>query len=163
MIKNGKELAEYLKGKRVVIVAGELCNGIEFDGKSLLDYAVEISNKLGAPVAGAGNTPIALKEKGAKSVRKMWAMELMNYMRCPWEPEKEHPVIMDKKPEVLLLIGYSAPVAKSLVSTVKSGDGETVVLGSAYVESATYSFPDSSSLKQWERNLKQFIESLERN
>src|SRR4030042_3946633 len=123
MIKKGKELAEYLKAKKVVIVAGELCNKIEFDGKRLLDYAVEISNKLGDPLAGAGNTPIALKEQGAKSVRKMWAIELMNYMRWPWEQEKEHHPIMNKKPEVLLLIGYSAPVAQSLVSTVKAGDG----------------------------------------
>jgi CO dehydrogenase/acetyl-CoA synthase epsilon subunit len=161
MIKKGKELAEYLKGKGVVIVAGELCNEIEFDGKKLLDYTVEISNKLGAPIAAAGNTPIPLREKGAKSVTKMWAIELMNFVRWPWEKEKEHPQIMDEKPEVLLFIGYSAPVAQSLVSTAKKDDCATVVLGSKYVEGASYSFPDSSSFKQWEQNLKEFIESLE--
>lgn len=160
MIKKGKELAEYLKAKKVVVVAGELCNKIEFDGKKLLDYAVEISNKLGATVAGAGNTPLALKEKGAKSVRKMWALEMMSYMNWNWETYTEHPPITDKKPEVLLVIGYSAPVAQSMVSTVKAGNGETVVLGSAYVDSATYSFPDSHSLKQWEMNLKTLVESL---
>ena len=161
MIKKGKKLAEYLKGKRVVIVAGELCNEIEFDGKKLLDYAVEISNKLGAPIAAAGNTPLPLREKGAKSVTKMWAIELMNFLRWPWEKEKEHPKIMDEKPEVLLFIGYSAPVAQSLVSTTKEEDCATVVLGSKYIEGATYSFPDSSSFKQWEQNLKEFVTSLE--
>lgn len=161
MIKKGGKLAEYLKGKRVVIVAGELCNQIEFDGKKLLDYTVEISNKLGAPVAAAGNTPLPLREKGAKSVSKMWAIELMNLMRWPWEKEKEHPKIMDEKPEVLLLIGYSAPIAQSLVSTAKREDCATVVLGSKYVEGASYSFPDSSSFKQWEQHLKEFVTSLE--
>ena len=161
MIKKGKKLAEYLKGKRVVIVAGELCNEIEFDGKKLLDYAVEISNKLGAPIAAAGNTPIPLREKGAKSVTKMWAIELMNFLRWPWEKEKEHPKIMDEKPEVLLFIGYSAPIAQSLASTANEEDCATVVLGSKYIEGATYSFPDSSSFKQWEQNLKEFVTSLE--
>lgn len=160
MIKKGKELAGYLKGKRIVVVAGELCNEVEFDGTKLLDYAVEISNKLGAPIAAAGNTPIPLREKGAKSVTKMWAIELTNLMRWPWEKEKEHPKIADEKPEVLLFIGYSAPVAQSLVSTTKEEDCATVVLGSKYIEGATYSFPDSSSFKQWEQNLKEFVTSV---
>jgi len=161
MIKKGKAITKYLKGKRVVVVAGELCNQIEFDGKKLLDYAVEISNKLSAPIAAAGNTPIPLREKGAKLVTKMWAIELMNFLRWPWDKEKEHPDIMDEKPEAVLLIGYSAPIAQSLVSTVSKNDCATVVLGSKYVEGASYSFPDSSSFKQWEQNLKDFIESLE--
>ena len=161
MIKKGEKLAEYLKGKRVVVVAGELCNKIDFDGRKLLDYAVEISNKLGAPVAAGGNTAIPLREKGAKSVTKLWAIELMNFMRWPWEKEKEHPLIMDEKPEVLLFIGYSAPIAQSIVSTAKRKDCATVVLGSKYVEGASYSFPDSSSFKQWEQNLKEFVTSLE--
>ena len=161
MIRKAKALTKYLKGKRVVIMTGELCNEIEFGGKKLLDYAVEISNKLSAPIAAAGNTPIPSREKGAESVTKMWAIELMNFLRWPWEKEKEHPNIMDEKPEVLLLIGYSASIAQSLVSTIKKKDCATVVLGSKYVEGASYSFPDSSSFKQWEQNLKELVASLE--
>jgi len=151
MIKKGKALTKYFKGKRVVIVAGELCNEIEFDGKGLL----------GAPIAAAGNTAIPLREKGAKSVTKMWAIELTNFLRWPWDKEKEHPKIMDEKPEVLVFIGYSAPIAQSLASTVKKEDCATVALGSKYIEGASYSFPDSSSFKQWEQNLKEFVTSLE--
>jgi len=161
MIKKGKELAKYLRGKRVIVVAGELCNEIAFDGKKLLDYAAEISNKLGAPVAATGNTALTLKDKGVKSVKKTWAIELMNCMRWPWEKEKEHPQIADEKPQVLLFIGYRAPIAQSLVATVRKEDGKTVVVGSTYVENATYSFPNASSLTQWEHNLKEFVDSLE--
>lgn len=160
MMKKGKELGEYLKGKRVLIMAGQLCGEVEFNGKKLLDYVVEISNKLNAPIAATGNTSISLREKGAKKMRKMWAMELVNYIRLPWEKEKEHPPIMDEKPEVLLLIGYSALVAQNLASAVREEGGKTMVLGSTYVEGATYSFPDFSSLKQWQENLEEFIESL---
>jgi CO dehydrogenase/acetyl-CoA synthase epsilon subunit len=161
MIKKGKELAKVLKGKRVMVVAGELCNEISFDGKKLLDYAVEITNKLNAPVAATGNTSLPLKEKGVKSMKKMWAIELTNYMRWPWEKEKEHPLIADEKPQVLLFIGYHAPIAQILAATVKKEDGKTVVVGSTYVENATYSFPNASSLTQWEQNLKEFVDSLE--
>ena len=160
MIKKGKELAKLLKGKKVVIVTGQLCNEVDFNGKKLLDYAVEISNKLNAPVAAAGNTPLPLKEKGVKTVHKMWAIELMNNMRYPWEKDKEHPIIADEKPDVLVLIGYSGSIAQSLVSTVKKQNGKTVVLGSTYVEGATYSFPNSTSFKQWEQNLKELVDSL---
>lgn len=161
MMAKGRKLAEYLKGKRTVIVAGQLCNEVELGGKKLLDYVVEISNKLNAPIAATGNTAIPLRERGAKSVTKMWAIELMNFLRWPWEKDKEHPKIMNEKPQCLVLIGYSAPVAQSLVSTVKTEDCATIVLGSKYIDSATFSFPDSTSFKQWERNLKEFVASLE--
>jgi|GEM_PF-477049 CO dehydrogenase/acetyl-CoA synthase epsilon subunit len=161
MIAKGKKLAEYLRGKRVVVIAGQLCEEVEFGGKKLLDYVVEIANKLNAPIAAAGNTAIPLRERGARSVTKMWAIELTNFMRWPWEKDKEHPKIMDEKPEVLIFVGYSAPVAQGLVSTIKEEDGITVVLGSKYIEGATFSFPDAASFKQWERNLKEFVASLE--
>jgi CO dehydrogenase/acetyl-CoA synthase epsilon subunit len=155
MIKEPRELVELLKGKRVLIMAGQLCNEVEFNGKKLLDYVVEISNKLDAPIAATGNTPIPLREKGAKLVTKMWAMELVNYMRWQWEA-----AVMEQKPEVLLLIGYAPTVAQSIVSTVKDEDGATMVLGNTYIEGATYSLPNSPSLKHWQQNLEQLVKSL---
>jgi len=160
MIKKGKELAEQLKGKKVAVMAGQLCNEMEFDSKKLLDYTAEICNKLNAPVAATGNTPLPLREMGVKNVYKMWAIELANNMRYPWEKDKEHPILADEKPEVLVLIGYTGPVAQSLVSTINKEDGKTVVLGSTYVEAATYSFPTAASLAGWEQNLKEFIDAI---
>lgn len=147
------KLVEHLKGKTVLLMAGHLCEEIDFGGKKLLDYAVEISNKINAPIAATGNTPLSLKANGAKSVRKMWAAEVANYMRWPWED----PVI-DEKPEILILIGYGPATAQGLASAVT--DGETMVLGNTYVSGATYSLPDSTSLGKWQRSLEELVQAL---
>lgn len=153
-VKLPQELAEYFKGKKnILLLTGSLCDEVDFNGKKLLDYAAEVSTKLNAPVAATANTPIGLKAKGAKSVKKMWVAEVINYMRHPWQDP-----IMDQKPEVLVFIGYSPTVAGRLASAVEEAD--TVVLGNTYVEEATYSLPQSSSLRQWQQSLEKFIQSL---
>ncbi|PIP08319.1 MAG: hypothetical protein CO012_02285 [Syntrophobacterales bacterium CG_4_8_14_3_um_filter_49_14] len=151
--KDPRKLADCLKGKKVLLMAGQLCEEIDFGNKKLLDYVVEISNRIGAPIAATGNTPLSLKAKGAKSVRKMWAAEVVNYMRWPWED----PVI-DRKPDLLVLIGYGPAVAQGLASAVR--DGETMALGNTYVKGATYSLPDSPSLGKWQQSLEEIVQAL---
>ena len=148
------ELAEILsKRKNILLLTGSLCDEVDFDGKKLSDYAAEISIKLNVPVAATANTPLGLKARGVKSVKKMWAAELINYMRLPWQEP-----IMEQKPEVLVFIGYPPAVASSLTSAVTEAD--TVVLGNTYVKEATYSLPESSSLRQWQQSLEQFLSKL---
>ena len=146
-------LAGKLKSKKVLLMAGQLCEEIDFGGKTLSDYVIEISNKLNAPIAATGNTPKPLKEKGANNVRKMFAGEIINYMRWKWED----PVI-DSKPEVLVFIGYGPSPAQCMASAVT--DGETMVLGSTCVEGATYSLPESSSFGQWQKSLDALVKAL---
>ena len=153
-VKQPSDMGSYLKGKRnILLLAGSLCDEIDFDGKKLLDYTAEIAGGMKAPVAATGNTPLSFKAKGVNPMKKMWAAEVMNFMRHPWEES-----IIEQKPEVLVFIGYPPRVAQRLVSTVK--DAETIVLGNTYVEEATYSLPDSSSLRQWQQSLEQLTEAL---
>jgi len=153
-IKQPSELASYLKSKKnILLLTGSLCDEVDFDGKKLLDYAAEIAIKLNAPVGATANTPIGLKAKGVKSVRKMWAAEVPNFMRYPWEEP-----IPEKKPEVLVFIGYPPAAAHRLASAVK--EAETVVLGNTYVEAATYSLADSPSLRRWQQSLERLIKAL---
>lgn len=152
-IEEPGRLAEKVKGKKVLLMAGQLCNDIDFGSKTLGDYAVEISNKIDAPIAATGNTPKVLREKGAKSVKKMWAAEIPNFIRWDWEDD-----VIDKKPDVLLLIGYGPPVAEGLTSSVV--DSDTIVLGNTYVKGATYSLSESKSLGEWQRSLEEFVKSL---
>ena len=148
------ELAELLsKRTNVLLLTGSLCDDVDFDGEKLSDYAAAISIKLNAPVAATANTPPGLKASGGKSVKKMWAAEVINFMRHPWQDP-----IMEQKPEVLVFIGYPPSVASSLTSAVT--EAETVVLGNTYVKEATCSLPESSSLRQWQQSLEQFISKL---
>lgn len=153
--KDASWLAHHLRRKkRVLIMAGALCDQIELEGKSLLDYAADISKKMNAPVAATGNTVTGLRQRGINT-NKAWAIEMVNFTRYDWQ----HP-IMDKKPDAMVFIGYSPTLASSLVSAVK--DTETVVLGNSYVSEATYSLPDITSYKAWQKELSDFVQALEK-
>jgi len=152
-VKDPSWLAQHLRsGKRVLIMAGALCDKLDVDGKSLLDYVAEISKKTDAPIAATGNTVIGLRQRGI-NVKKAWAMEMANFAHRDWH----HP-IMEKKPQIMVLVGYSPLLASNLVSVVKGV--ETVVLGDRYVEAATYSLPDKDSYKAWRKELDDLVGAL---
>jgi CO dehydrogenase/acetyl-CoA synthase epsilon subunit len=152
-VKDPSWLAQHLRsGKRVLILAGALCDKLDVDGKSLLDYVADISKKIGAPVAPTGNTVTGLRQRGM-DVQKAWAIEMANFAHRDWH----HP-IMEKKPQIMVLVGYSPLLASNLASVVKGV--ETVVLGDKYVEAATYSLPDRDSYKAWRKELDDLVAAL---
>jgi CO dehydrogenase/acetyl-CoA synthase epsilon subunit len=152
-VKDPSWLAQHLRsGKRVLIMAGALCDKLDVDGKSLLDYVADISKKTNAPIAATGNTVTGLRQRGI-DVKKAWAIEMANFAHRDWH----HP-IMEKKPQIMVLVGYSPLLASNLVSVVKGV--ETVVLGDKYVEAATYSLPDKDSYKAWRKELDDLVAAL---
>ena len=153
-VKDPSWLADHLRRKkRVLIMAGALCDQIELEGKSLLDYAAEISKKMKAPIAATGNTVNGLRQRGIDT-SKAWAIEMVNFTHYEWQ----HPII-DGKPDAMVFIGYSPTLASNLASAVK--DVETVVLGNTYVDEATYSLPGATSYKDWQKELSDFVQALE--
>ena len=152
-IKDPSWLAQHLRsGRRVLIMAGALCDKLDVDGKSLLDYVADISKKTNAPIAATGNTVIGLRQRGI-DVKKAWAIEMANFAHRDWH----HP-IMEKKPQIMVLVGYSPLLASNLVSVVKGV--ETIVLSDKYVEAATYSLPDKDSYKAWRKELDDLVAAL---
>jgi CO dehydrogenase/acetyl-CoA synthase epsilon subunit len=152
-VKDPSWLAQHLRsGKRVLIMAGALCDKLDVDGKNLLDYVAEISKKTNAPIAATGNTVTGLRQRGI-DVKKAWAIEMANFAHRDWH----HP-IMEKKPQIMVLVGYSPLLAGNLVSVVKGV--ETVVLGDRYVDAATYSLPDKDSYKAWRKELDDLVAAL---
>jgi CO dehydrogenase/acetyl-CoA synthase epsilon subunit len=133
-------------------MAGALCDKLDVDGKNLLDYVADISKKTNAPIAATGNTVTGLRQRGI-DVKKAWAIEMANFAHRDWH----HP-IMEKKPQIMVLVGYSPLLASNLVSVVKGV--ETVVLGDKYVEAATYSLPDKDSYKAWRKELDDLVAAL---
>jgi CO dehydrogenase/acetyl-CoA synthase epsilon subunit len=149
-----QELARWLKEDRGgLLMAGEMCNEIEFNGKSLLDLAADIAKGLGLPVAATGNTVVALRERGVKPVGRIMAAEVVEFMRSGWGDP-----LTPQRPSTLVLIGYSPGVARQLVSTVT--DARTAVLGPAYVEGATCSLPDLS-VKAWGQYLEELVHAVQ--
>jgi len=152
-VNTPEEMANYLKTKKnVLLVTGSLCDEVELGGRRLLDYAADIAKGLKLPVAATANTAKGLRAREVGGVKKMWAAELVNYLRSPWQDS-----IMPSKPEVLVFLGYGPEVARRLVSAVKSA--ETVVLGNRCVDEATHSLADTS-LAGWEKALGELVKAL---
>ncbi|MEK7847677.1 MAG: hypothetical protein AAB270_02005 [Chloroflexota bacterium] len=148
-----REMARWLKAdKDGLLMVGEMCHEIECDGRRLLDLAADIAKGLGLPVAATGNTVVSLRQRGVEPVKKMWAAEVVEFMRSGWGDP-----LAPQRPTTLVLIGYSPGVARQLVSMVS--DARTAVLGPAYVEEATCSLPDLS-VKAWGQYLEELAEAL---
>jgi CO dehydrogenase/acetyl-CoA synthase epsilon subunit len=155
-VKDASWLAQYLRSKKkVLILAGALCDQVEFEGKGLLDYVVDIAKNMKAPVAATGNTVTGLRARGIDT-GKAWAAEVVNFIRYEWQ----YPLI-DGKPEVLVFMGYSPILTANLASAVE--DAESVALGSTYVDAATYSLPDVNSFKEWQKELTTLVQALEKS
>lgn len=141
------------KAKNLLIMAGALCDEVQFSAKTLLDYVADIALKTGAPVAATGTTIVGLKERNVKRAKKMYAAELVNYMRYSWQDS-----VSDSKPEWVVLIGYNVAMARSLISAMR--DAKTIFLSNVYLEEATYSLPNEPSLQGWQKNLEQIVQAL---
>lgn len=147
-------LAQHLKGRKALVLTGFLCEEVDFNGKKLGDYAAELARQLGAPVAAGATTAVAMKGRGLPGVKKMFAAEVVNYLRYPWQDS-----VAPAKPEVLVLMGYDRQSGGSLASA--AGDTETVFLGNSYVPEATFSFPDCSWTR-WQQLLEELVQALGR-
>ena len=151
-VKDPSWLADYLKSKeKVLILAGSLCEQIDFGEKNLLDYVAEIARGSGAAVAATGNTCIGLRKRGIDT-KKSWAAALVNYTHYPWQDP-----IINGKPEVMVFVGYNQTAACHLASAVE--DVDTVSLGNTYIEATTYSLPDAS-LNGLQQNLVELVKAL---
>ena len=156
-VKQPLELAEYLKTKKnVLLLTGALCDELDFDGKSLLDYAADIVRKMNLPVAATGATIKGLRQRGIQNAAHKYAAEIADFMRWPgWRDP-----IMPAKPEVLVFLGYHPGAAQGFISMV-GNNAETVSLNNVYVKEATYSLPDASaSFRQYQQYLEQLVQAL---
>lgn len=152
-VEKPQELAKLLKEKKgVLLLTGQMCEEIDFNGRQLLDIAAELATALDLPVAATGNTLKGLLGKGITRTQKMWAAEVVEFMRSGWRDP-----LMPQRPTTLIFLGYSPGVARQLLSAVQGA--ETVVLGPSFVEEATYSIPDVS-LKGWQQYLDALVQAV---
>jgi CO dehydrogenase/acetyl-CoA synthase epsilon subunit len=94
---------------------------------------------------------MGFRERGVDT-SKAWVAEIINYMQF----DEWHDSLIDKKPEILIFIGYGPMLTQKLVCAVK--DVETVALGNLYIKEATYSLPDAS-LSKWQQGLAELMQA----
>ncbi len=151
---DAKKWAEKLqKHKNPLVVAGEGCQQIPLDGKSLIDYVVELAQKLDCPVAATGNTIVALEEQGSRvKAKKMWVAELFRYLEGKWQEP-----LLKKRPDLLILIGYRP----DMVAGLAAGADKIKIahLGPGTLPEAQLSMGDIP-LGEWKQNLDALMAAL---
>ena len=141
------------KHKNPLVVAGEGCERISFEGKPLVAYAVELAQALSCPVAATGNLLVPVREQ-AKEVKtkKLWLAELFRYLRDDWEDS-----IMEERPDLLLLIGYRPEMVQGMTAGLQ---GISVAhLGPGMLATAVMSM-EETPLVEWKRRLDELVNAM---
>jgi len=149
------EIATCLReDKNKLLLTGALCDILEVGEKKLVEYAAELAELAGIPVAATGNTIVALKERGV-ATRKTFAGDMINLMRFPkWEDP-----ITPEKPETLIFIGYYPSFMNMMLSSL--GGTKTVSLDNVALDEATLS-PPNLNLDDWAKFLEDVIAELKK-
>ena len=119
-----------------------------------MEYAAEIAELAGIPVAATGNTIAGLVDKNIKT-KKMFAGDVINYMRC----EKWEEPLTPERPETLVFIGYYPQFLNMMLTSL--GGKKTVTLDNVAIGEATISLPDLN-LDDWAKFLDNVIGELKK-
>ena len=150
---DAKKISEYIKrSKQPLLVTGSGCDNIQLNGKKLVDYAVQIAEKLKCPVAATGNTVLTFNKNDKLKVKKMWLAEIFRYLEDGWEDP-----LLEKKPDMLILIGYHPDMVNGMVSN--TAKIKTVFLGPGRLCTANKS-TNEVPIKEWKQNLEELVKAL---
>jgi CO dehydrogenase/acetyl-CoA synthase epsilon subunit len=141
--------------KTPLVVAGQGCSEIRLNGKPLSDFAVDVAEKLGCPVAATGNAILSMGEAGSKvEVKKMWLAELFRYLEDDWQEP-----LTAEKPDLLLTIGFHPELLEGMAAGMEKVD--MIHLGPGAVTDASLNM-EAVPLGEWAENLGELIRELAR-
>ena len=156
VLVSGKAAAKMMKKKKrcLLIVGGHATR--ELDGKTLIDYAVEIG-KTGIPVVATANMLKWLREAGFEDAVDMLLADITNRLRDPdWKG-------LDGKGhyDCVVYLGGIYYIQSQSLSTLKhfAPDILTISLDREYQPNASFSF-NNIKKEEWKKELDDLIAEL---
>ncbi len=146
------------KAKNVLIIVGHEAADIRFsDGRSMIDYIIEVAEKANANVVATAHTPKEFIKRGFEIDAWMPAVEIADRLADPeWNG-------IDGRgaPDLAVFTGIPYYMEWLILSGLKhfSPKLKTISLDMHYQPHASWSFPNLSS-KEWEENLKAILKDL---
>jgi len=141
--------------KTPLIVAGQGCTEIRLNGRALEDYALDLAEALGCPVAATGNAVRSMgKTERPVAVKKMWLVELFRYLEEDWQEP-----LTSGKPDLLLTIGLHPELLEGMAVGLEGV--ELIHLGPGAVADACLNMK-AVPLGEWEQALGQLVRELGR-
>lgn len=158
-VKDGADYAELIKkAKRSLLVVGPRCLNGSLGGKSLLDWALEISGAADIPICATAHTQKDLLEKGYTPECSYDIIEILSSLKNPeWQGVKG-----EGNHDLVLFFGIRTDLANAGLSTLKhyAPHLKTMTLDNYYFPQANYSMPNILKEKKWQEFLDKMIEKL---
>ncbi|MEM3549578.1 MAG: CO dehydrogenase/acetyl-CoA synthase complex subunit epsilon [Candidatus Bathyarchaeia archaeon] len=145
------------RAKHPILVVGHKASEITFEGRKLIDFVVELSNKCGIPVVATAHLVNEFLKRGFKPAGFMPAVDIGNRLVDPaWtgiDGKGQH--------DLALFVGLPYYMEWTILSGLKhfAPHLKTITLDNVYQPHASWSFPNISH-EEWEKTLKVIIEKV---
>ena len=158
-IKDGAKYAAIVrKAERPLLIVGPRCMADSLNGRSVLDWALEVARAGNIPICATAHTKKELLEKGYTPECSYDIIEILNCLKNPeWQG-----VNNEGNHDLVLVFGIRTDLASAGLSTLKhyAPHLKTMTLCKFYFPHADYSMPNFFEDKKWQEFLNDMIANL---
>jgi len=143
--------------KPLIVVGAEAMRTSVGEGKTLIDYVIELAKLMKAPVVATSNTLKAFLERNFQPAAVMGSIEVTDRLQDPsWSVDGSN-----QPHDLIIYIGITYQLESQLLSTLKNFATHlrTLTLDRYYHPNATFSFPNLPEDK-WVENLNMVLKVL---
>ncbi len=162
LIEDASEYANLIqKAKRPLWVLGPLLSEWSFDGKLLIEYALEIAKTANIPICATDIVKGKMVELGTKPDSVYDAVEIVNHLKDPdWQGVKK-----EGNHDLVIFFGIRSDLEEQCLSVLKHfafNHLKTMTLDKYYFPHANYSLPNFKKDEQWKAFLENLIDELKK-
>ena len=161
IIEDASQYANLIqKAKKPLLVLGPLLSQWSFDGKLLIEYALEIAKIANIPICATETVKGKMVELGTKPANVYDAVEIVNHLKDPeWQGVRR-----EGNHDLILFFGIRSDLAEQCLSVLKhfAPHLKTMTLCKFYYPHADYSLPNFRKEKQWKAFLESLIDNLKK-
>lgn len=159
LIEDPVEYASLIKkAKRPLLVVGPLLLSSTADGKSLMQYALDIAKACNIPICATAQTKGKIVELGTHPDCMYDVVEIVNALKDPgWKGVKK-----EGNHDLVMFFGIRSDLGNQGLSTLKhfAPHLKTMTLCKHYFPHASYSLPNFRKDEQWTAFLEGLIDNL---
>lgn len=155
VVTDAAEFADIIKrAKRPLFVLGPRLLATDFDGKSLVEYALEIARAAKAPICATAHIRAKMMQLGVKPDSEHDVVEIVNCLKDPeWKGLRK-----EGNHDLVVFFGIRTDLGNQGLSTLKhfAPHLKTMTLCKYVYPHANYSLPNFRKDEEW----KVFLENL---
>jgi acetyl-CoA decarbonylase/synthase complex subunit epsilon len=162
LIEDASQYANLIqKAKRPLLVLGPLLSEWSFDGKLLIEYALEIAKVANIPICATDIVKGKMVGLGTKPDNVYDAVEIVNHLQDPdWKGVKK-----EGNHDLVIFFGIRSDLEEQIISVLKHfafNHLKTMTLDKYYFPHANYSLPNFRKDEQWKAFLEDLIDELKK-